>query len=422
MARVEVGRAALSRRELEVAALVAEGLTNRAIAQRMFISERTVDGHLEHIREKLGVSNRAQVATWFVAQPPNGAGVLAAPSPSRPQRRIATFLVAIAALIVLALVAVIGMPRLFVSNGPSEPALTSFSGATPTAQFNRPQSVAIGGDGFIYVADTDNFAIKRIDQRRRTISIFAGGVATGQFVDGSDSLSASIGNPTSVAVAPDGKTIYFANGFIVGRIDPDSTAHIVAGRPMKAPVGLAFALDGTLYIADLEGNSIWQRAPDGRLSVFAGTGQEDFTGDNGPARAAALARPRAVALDAARNVLIADTGNNRIRQVDRVSNVITTVAGSSDVYGFGGDGRPAVDSKLSLPYGVVAGRDGNLYIADTGNNRVRRVTPAGIITTVVGGQGTLKGPAGLAISNSGDVYIATLGDSHLYVAPGLAAR
>jgi sugar lactone lactonase YvrE len=209
---------------------------------------------------------------------------------------------------------------------------------------------------------------------------------------------------------------------MVGRIDPNKTAHFVAGSPIKEPVGLAFAADGALYIADREGNSTWLRSPDGTLSVFAGSGQEDFKGDNGPAKAAALARPRAVALDGAGNLLIADTGNNRIRQVERVSNVITTVAGSSDVYGFGGDGRPAKDSKLSLPWGVAAGRDGNFYIADTGNNRVRRVTPGGIITTVVGGHSTLKGPAGLAISDLGDVYIATLGDSHLYVVRALAAK
>jgi DNA-binding CsgD family transcriptional regulator len=98
----EVGRAALSRREQEVAALVAEGMTNRAIAARMFISERTVDGHLEHIREKLGVSSRAQVAIWYVAQPPRGPVMAAAASPSRP-RPASTLLLAIVALGVLTL-------------------------------------------------------------------------------------------------------------------------------------------------------------------------------------------------------------------------------------------------------------------------------------------------------------------------------
>jgi sugar lactone lactonase YvrE len=191
---------------------------------------------------------------------------------------------------------------------------------------------------------------------------------------------------------------------------------------MNEPVGLTFASDGTLYIADLSGNTIWLRSPAGALSRFAGSGQYGSGGDLGPALGAALSRPRAVAVDAADNLLIADTGSNRIRRVDHVSNVITTVAGSSDVYDFAGDGGPADHARLSLPWGVAVGAGGNIYIADTGNNLVRRVTSAGTITTVVGGQSTLNGPAGLAISVSGDVYVATLGDSRLHVVWALAAK
>jgi DNA-binding CsgD family transcriptional regulator/sugar lactone lactonase YvrE len=421
MERAEVGRSALSRREQEVAALVAEGLTNRAIAHRMFISERTVDGHLEHIREKLGVSSRTQIATWYVAQPAPGAGMAALPSPSRRRRPASPRLLAVAALTVLVVVAVIALQRLLAPASPSGPAISTFAGTTTTSQLNRAQSVAVAIDGTIYVADTDNFAIKRIDLKQGTISIFAGG-HSGQFVDGSDALSASIGNPTGVAVTPDGKTVFFANGSWVGRIDRDSTVHLVDAGPMQEPVGLAFAPDGTLYIADVSGNKVWRRSLDGALSPFAGSGQYSFGGDGASALDAALRRPRAVAIDAAGNLLIADTGNNRIRQIDHVSNVITTIAGSSDVYGFAGDGGRADRAKLSLPWGVAVGPDGNVYIADTGNDRVRRVTPAGTITTVVGGQSKLSGPTGLAISGSGDVYIADLGDSRLFVVHGLAAR
>jgi DNA-binding CsgD family transcriptional regulator/DNA-binding beta-propeller fold protein YncE len=421
MARVEVGRAALSQREKEVAALVAEGLTNRAIAQRLFISERTVDGHLEHVREKLGFSNRAQIATWYVTQPTPGTGVVVAPSPSRHRPQKSALMLAIAAALVLALVAVIAVQRLRAPAVPDGPALTTFAGTAQAAQFNRPQSVALGGDGSIYVADSDHFAIKRIDVTRGTISIFAGG-HDDQFVDGSDALSASIGNPTSVAVAPDGKTVFFANGSIVARVDPDSTVHFVAGDPMREPVGLAFAPDGSLYIADLGGNSVWLRTPGGALRRFAGSGEYGFGGDRGPALGADLGRPRAVAVDADGNLLIADTGNNRIRKVDHVSNVIATIAGSSDVYGFAGDRGRADQARLSLPWGVASGPDRSVYVADTGNNRIRRVTPAGTITTVLGGQGILNGPGGIAISGSGDLYIADIGDSRLYVVHHLAAR
>lgn len=421
MARVGVGRAALSRREQEVAALVAEGLTNRAIAERMFISERTVDGHLEHIREKLGVSSRAQVATWFVAQPPPGAAAAVAPPSSRPRRRRSNVWLAIAALVVLTLVAVIALPRLLAPAAPSGPTITTFAETTTALQFKRPESVAIGSDGSIYVADSLGYSIKRIEVKRGTIAIFAGGQA-GQFADGSDALSVSIGRPTTVAVAPDGKTVFFANSVMVGRIDPDSTAHFVASSPISEPVGLAFASDGTLYIADLSGNTIWRRSPDGALSRFAGSGQYGSGGDLGPALGASLSRPRAVAVDAAGNLLIADTGSNRIRRVDHVSNVITTFAGSSDIYDFMGDGGPADHARLSLPWGVAVGPGGNVYIADTGNNRVRRVTSAGTITTVAGDQSSLNGPAGLAVSVSGDLYITSLGDRRLYVVWALAAK
>jgi DNA-binding CsgD family transcriptional regulator/DNA-binding beta-propeller fold protein YncE len=417
----EVKGASLTRRELEVAALVAQGLTNRAIAERMFISERTVDGHLEHIREKLGVSTRTQVATWYAARPPAGPAIVARQGSPRPRYQASGRVLAAAALVVLALVAVVSVPRLIAPASPTTPALTTFAGTTSTAEFNRPQSVAVASDGSIYIADSDNFAIKKINPGQRTIALVAGG-HEGRFVEGSDALSASIGNPTSVAVAPDGKTIFFANGVMVGRIDLDSTVHLVASDPMQEPVGLAFAPDGSLYIADLAGNSIWVRTAAGVLSRFAGSGRYDFAGDGGPALDAALERPRGVAVDALGNVLIADTGNNRIRRVDLVSDVITTIAGSSAIYGFAGDGGPADLARLSLPWGVSVGPDGDIYIADTGNDRIRRVTPAGRITSVVGGQGVLSGPARLAISASGDLYIVDMGDSRLEFVRGLAAR
>jgi DNA-binding CsgD family transcriptional regulator/streptogramin lyase len=419
MAREVAGRAPLSRREQEVAALVAEGLTNRAIADRLFISERTVDGHLEHIREKLGVNSRAQVAVWYAARPAVGAAMVA---PSRQRVQIPSRPVAIAAIAVLALVAIVAVPRLIAPPTHSGPSITVMTGASAGAELRRPTAVAIGPDGLVYVADTDNLAIKRIDPVGGSIRILAGGHSD-DFVDGDDALAASIGNPTSVAVAPDGKTLYFANGSIVGRVDPDSTVHLVTGRPsLVQPVGLALAPNGSLYIADLAGNAVWVRTPDGVLSRFAGKGEAGSAGDQGPAADAMLNHPHAVAVDRSGDVLIADTGSNRIRRVDAGSNRITTAAGGNDVYGYGGDGGPADRAQLSLPWGMAVGPDGNVYIADTGNDVIRRVTSAGTISTVAGGKGVLYGPAGLAVSPTGDVYVADMGHSRLVVIHGLAAK
>jgi DNA-binding CsgD family transcriptional regulator/DNA-binding beta-propeller fold protein YncE len=412
-------RSKLSRREQEVAALVAEGLTNRAIAQRMFISERTVDGHLEHIREKLGFTSRSQVATWYVAQPPAGAAPAAAPlsTPRRPRRAFNAPLL-VAALAVLVLVAVLVLPRVFAPAGTSGPAVIGYTGAAPT-QFSRPQSVAIGGDGFIYVADTENFAIKKIDPKRRIFTLIAGGIARGNFADGGDALSTPIGSPTGLAIAPGG-ALFFANGDFIGRVDTDGTVHLVAAQPLKQPVAVALASDGTLFIADRASNRVWRRSPSGGIAVVAGTGDPGFEGDGASALDAQLDHPMAVAVDAAGDVLIADEGNNRIRRVDAQTNVITTVAGSNEIYGFGGDGGSADRALLSLPLGVAVAPNGDIYISDTGNDRVRRVGKNAKITTVVGAHGELYGPGGLAISSSGDLYIADIGDNRVAVVRSVA--
>jgi DNA-binding CsgD family transcriptional regulator/DNA-binding beta-propeller fold protein YncE len=424
-------KAALSRREQQVAALVAEGLTNRAIAQRMFISERTVDGHLEHIREKLGVTSRAQVATWYVAQPPAAAAPAMAPpamappaiaprSTARPSRRAFDALLLAAALTVLVLVAVLVVPRLFAPAGTTGAAVISYTGAAP-GQFSRPQSVAVGDDGFIYVADTENFAIKKIDPKRRIITVIAGGIARGDFVDGGDALSTPIGSPTGLAIAPGG-ALFFANGDLIGRVDTDGTVHLVAAHPLRQPVAVALASDGTLFIADRAGNRVWRRSPGGDMAVVAGTGDLGFGGDGASALDAQLDHPMAVASDAAGDVLIADEGNNRIRRVDALTNVITTIAGSAEIYGFGGDGGAADRALLSLPLGVAVAPNGDVYISDTGNDRVRRVGKNAKIATVVGAHGELYGPGGLAISSSGDLYIADIGDNRVAVVHSVATR
>jgi DNA-binding CsgD family transcriptional regulator/sugar lactone lactonase YvrE len=409
----------LSRREMEVAGLVSEGLTNRAIAERMFIAERTVDGHLEHIREKLGVNSRTQVATWFVAQTQPAVSAPAAPPVKRSTGK-PNWLLPTAAIAVVALVAGAVLYERITPAAHLDPTVTVFTSKDPVDQLMSPWSLAVGPDGSVYVADTSNTKIRKIDPKAGSIVTFAGGSAPGPFIDGTDRLQAFIGFVTGVAVSPDGTALYFANRYWVGRVDADSTVHFVTGNeinspptsPVNDPAGLALAPDGTLYIADLLGNRVWKRTASGELTAFAGTGDEGFAGDGGPATDASLDRPRALALEADGDVLTADTDNNRIREVLHGSNVIVTIAGSGDYYALKGDGGPATLARLSLPWGVAVGRDGTIYVTDAGNGRVRSINGRGVITTLV--RATLIAPAGVALSRGGDLYVVDLADHWLH--------
>ena len=441
MALQQLPKPTLSRREREVAALVAEGLTNKEIGQRLFVSERTVDAHLEHVREKLGVNSRAQVAAWFVAQSQPAAEAMSPPVPIRRPRVSRLAVVAAAATIaVLLLGGLVVWTRDQTPVLPSGPIITTVVGSTggnsvlggytgdngpaTSALLARPWSVAVSPLGYLYVADEDRQVIRRVDPHG-VITTLAGGV-TNPFVDGGAGPTTGIGFVTSVAISPDGE-VYFANQRLVGRIDAGDSVHLVPTSPVHYPTSLCFAPDGTLYISDTFDDWVWKRAPDGTLSVYAGQGTPGFTGDGGAATGADLRYPVGLALDSGGNLYIADAGNNRIRRVDARSHVISTIAGRSGTYGFGGDGGPASDALLSLPHGVAVAPDGDVYIADTGNDRVRRVdAKTHVITTVAGtgmpayggdgvpaGRAAVFGPFGVSVDRRGDLYIADTGNHRI---------
>jgi DNA-binding beta-propeller fold protein YncE len=180
-------------------------------------------------------------------------------------------------------------------------------------------------------------------------------------------------------------------------------------------VAVAVGPQGQVCIA--EGNRVREVLPDGRITTLAGTGEADYGGDGGPADQAQLNTPQGLAIDSSGRVYIADTLSHRVRRVD-LDRTIRTVAGIGDA-GYSGDGKPAVEARLSFPTGLAIGFGDSVLIADTGNNVVRQLGTDGIIRSVAGtgeagyrGDGgpalfaALHAPGGLAFDDEGNLYIA----------------
>ncbi|MFD0352401.1 RICIN domain-containing protein [Streptomyces sp. NPDC127110] len=198
-----------------------------------------------------------------------------------------------------------------------------------------------------------------------------------------------------------------------GENEPAVTAQL------NRPYGVAVDSTGTLYLSDYNNHRVRRITTDGRISTVAGNGAAGFKGDGGPAAASQLNCPREIAVDGADNLYIVDANNHRVRKV-ATDGTISTVAGNGAA-GFAGDGGPATAARLNLPLGVAADRAGNLYIAEYHNNRVRKVTVDGVISTIAGnGTGGFKGDGGPAVAaqlnHPYSVAVAVDGTGDLYIA------
>src|SRR5271157_2396715 len=314
------------------------------------------------------------------------------------------------------------------------------NGPATSAQLNGPTGLAVDSNGSLYIADTLNNRIREVSGG--VIATVAGTGTPGFGGDKGQATSALLNGPTGVAVDSNG-ILYIADTLnrrvrqvastgVIATVAGGGTslADSVLATKAQLATSIAIAVDpsGILYIADTDNNRV-RKVSTGVIATVAGTGTRGFSGDNGPATGARLGLPSGIALDPNGNLYIADTDNNRIREVS--NGVITTVAGGRSSLG---DNGPATSAELANPYGLAIDAAGNLYIADSSNNVVRKVAN-GLITTVVGNGSSgfsgdngpaasaqLNGPSGVAVDSAGNLYIAdTLNNVVRKVSAGVIA-
>jgi sugar lactone lactonase YvrE len=282
-------------------------------------------------------------------------------------------------------------------------------GAPASAGLNAPGGVAVDASGNVYISDTSNNRVRKV--AGGTIATLAGNGTLGYSGDGAAAIGAQLDNPHGVAVDSSGD-VYVADqdNDRIRMIVPGGTITTVAGNgaygytgdgaaaisaAFRDPSGVAVDAAGNIYVADTYNSVVRKFTVGGNISTFAGTGTYGYSGDGGPAISAQLSYPQAVAVDSAGNVYIVDQGNERIRKVTTNGN-ISTVAGNGSCCGFG-DGGPATAAALYSPAGVSVDAQGNLFIADSNGQRVRMVSTTGIITTIAGtGNSGYSGDGGLA--------------------------
>jgi sugar lactone lactonase YvrE len=346
------------------------------------------------------------------------------------------------------------------------PVLTTlaYTATGPGGGLYHPVGVS-AANGTVYVSDTGANLIAAIANGATTA--FAGQLtAFGEHGDGGPATSASLYHPGGSAVDAKGNVFIADSGDnVIREVTAAGTVRRIAGTGIAGlgfaglgfpatlsnldhPQNVAVNAAGDVFVADTYNNRVVRITPQGQVVTVAGDGVAGYSGDGRLAAFAELNDPTGVAVDADGNLYIADSANNVIRRVDAKTGVITTVAGdytadkaNNGLGGFSGDGGPATSARLDDPQGVAVDGAGDLFIADTFNNAIREVTPAGVISTVVnaatatggapapGGESSGKAPTasklntpyGVAIDQSTDtLYIADTNNSKIAAVTGLA--
>jgi len=296
-----------------------------------------------------------------------------------------------------------------------------------SAAFNQPVGISVDSTGTIYVADTQNAAIRKITADG-TVTTFAGAGQAGSrgTTDGNGSV-ARFNEPSGMAVDQAGN-IYVADTFnnMIRKVAPDGTvtthsSNAGAGitAPYKHPTGVAVDGSGNIYVANTNDATIVKITTDGTVSTLAGTSAATGNTD-GTGAIARFSLPESIAVDNSGNLYVADASNHTIRKVTTVSGVVTTLAGTAGTAGStDGTGSAAL---FNNPYGIAVDGTGNVYVTDTNNHTIRKITPAGVVTTLAGTAGAsgstdgtgsaalFRGPTALTVDSAGNVYVADTGN------------
>ena len=304
------------------------------------------------------------------------------------------------------------------------------------ARLNYPVAVTSDPVGNLFITDRSNLRVRLVGTNN-IITTVAGNGLEGFTGDGGPATEAKLHEPGGVAANAAGHLLIADLGnYCIRKVTPDGIITTVAGRgsdtpydgivatnaQLDSPSSVTLDAAGSLIFSDY--NTIRKLSTNGLLTRLAGTGYSGYAGDGGAATLAMLSSPSGVAVDLAGNVFIADTGNQRIRRVD-TNGVIATVAGRG-TYGYSGDGGAATNAQFYNPGGLAVNAEGDLFIADSLNHRIRKVDAQGIITTVAGNgtngyvgdggsaiQAKISMPAGIALDDAGNLFIADYGNHRI---------
>jgi len=295
-------------------------------------------------------------------------------------------------------------------------------GLATAAQIKNPSNVIADAMGNIYIADNSNSRIRKVNTAG-VISTIAGTGVPGMSGDGGPATAATFYSPNGLAIDGVGN-IYVADinannvrkisasGIIstiagVGGLGPLGDGGPATAAHVGSPNGIVLDQGGNIYISDFSGNRVRKINPAGIISTYAGNGSGTYAGDGGPATNASIYRPGGICLDHWGNLYIADDGNSRIRKVDP-SGIITTIAGTGAVGG-SGDGGPATAATFGQPTGVRIDGYGNIYIGDLGGS-VRKVNTAGTISSVA----SEPASGSIWVTCNGSVYISSASSNRIY--------